>query len=147
MKQNQPRPAVRNIPAARLQEWTTSKLTDCGVPPADAALVARSLVQTSLWGIDSHGIALLPHYLRRIRAGSIEVKPVLRFTSTGCCTGSLDGGHGLGIVVCHRAMEEAIAMAKANGAGIVGCCHSTHCGAIGLYGRQAAREGLIGIAL
>lgn len=30
--------------------------------------------------------------------------------------------------------------------GVVGCRHSTHCGAIGLYGRQAAKRGLIGIA-
>ena len=70
----------------------------------------------------------------------------MQFTATGPCTGTLDGGHGLGIVVCHRAMEEAIRMARQNGVGIVGCFHSTHCGAIGLYGRQAAREGLVGIA-
>jgi len=108
-------------------------------------LVARGLVQTSLWGIDSHGIALLPHYLRRLQAGSIQSKPVLSFTATGPCTGVLDGGRGLGIVVCHRAMSEAIALAQANGVGVVGCRHSTHCGALGLYGRQAAAAGLIGV--
>jgi len=70
----------------------------------------------------------------------------MRFTATGPCTGTLDGGHGLGILVCHRAMEEAIRMARLNGVGVVGCCHSTHCGAIGLYGRQAAQEGLVGLA-
>lgn len=42
-------------------------------------------------------------------------------------------------------MSEAIAMATANGVGVVGCRHSTHCGALGLYGRQAAETGLIGI--
>jgi ureidoglycolate dehydrogenase (NAD+) len=116
------------------------------VPPADARRVAESLVQTSLWGIDSHGIARLPHYLRRIQTGSIEARPVMRFTATGPCTGTLDGGHGLGILVCHQAMQEAIRMARTHGVGVVGCHHSTHCGAIGLYGRQAAREGLIGVA-
>jgi ureidoglycolate dehydrogenase (NAD+) len=58
----------------------------------------------------------------------------------------LDGGHGLGILVCHRAMAEAVRMARQNGVGVVGCRHSTHCGAIGLYGRQAARAGLVGLA-
>jgi ureidoglycolate dehydrogenase (NAD+) len=130
----------------KLRQWAASKLEACGIPHADARCVADSLVQTSLWGIDSHGIARLPHYLRRLRAGSIEPRPVMRFTDTGPCTRTLDGGHGLGILVCHRAMEEAIRMARENGVGVVGCSHSTHCGAIGLYGRQAAREGLVGLA-
>lgn len=134
------------IPAAKLRRWAGAQLKACGVPAAAAAQVAGSLVQTSLWGIDSHGIALLPHYLRRLRAGSIEARPVMRFAATGPCTGTLDGGHGLGIVVCHRAMAEAIQMAKTSGVGVVGCFHSTHCGAIGLYGRQAARESLVGVA-
>jgi ureidoglycolate dehydrogenase (NAD+) len=134
------------IPAEKLCPWATRQLQDCGVPEPDARLVAESLVQTSLWGIDSHGIARLAHYLRRLRAGSIEPAPKMQFLRTGPCTGQLDGAHGLGIVVCHRAMDEAIALAKENGVGIVGCSHSTHCGAIGLYGRHAAREGLVGIA-
>ncbi len=140
-------PGQVRLPAAKLRRWAADKLKACGLSSADAALVSRSLVQTSLWGIDSHGIALLPHYLRRLRAGSIEPQPSLRFTATGPCTGTLDGGHGLGIVVCHRAMREAIGLARRNGAGIVGCYRSTHCAAIGLYGRLAAEAGLIGIAL
>jgi ureidoglycolate dehydrogenase (NAD+) len=138
-------PHTIHLPAEKLRRLAAAELVACGVPRADARLVADSLVQTSLWGIDSHGIARLPHYLRRLQTGSIEPKPVMRFSATGPCTGTLDGGHGLGILVCHRAMEEAIKLAQANGVGIVGCYHSTHCGAIGLYGRQAAKEGLIGI--
>jgi ureidoglycolate dehydrogenase (NAD+) len=115
--------------------------------PADAKLVARHLVQTSLWGIDSHGVARLPHYLKRILAGSIEPKPHIKVRRTGPCTAQLDGGHGHGMVVCHRAMGEAIAMANENGLGAVGVGNSSHCGAIGLYGRQAASQGLLGLAL
>jgi len=44
-------------------------------------------------------------------------------------------------------MEVAIEMAKESGAGIVGVGHSSHCGAMGLYTRMAAREHLIGIAM
>ena len=107
---------------------------------------SRALVQTSLWGIDSHGIARLGHYLARIRAGSIAPRTALRITSTGPCTATMDGGHGLGIVVCTAAMEHAIELAQSNGVGIVGIGESSHCGAIGLYTRQAAAAGLIGFA-
>jgi ureidoglycolate dehydrogenase (NAD+) len=43
-------------------------------------------------------------------------------------------------------MAEAMSLAKKNGIGAVGVSNSTHCGAAGLYGRQAARAGLIGVA-
>lgn len=117
-----------------------------GVGEADARTVADALVQTSLWGIDSHGVARLTHYLARIQAGSIDPRPQLAITSTGPCTATMDGGHGLGIAVCRAAMAHAMQLARDNGAGIVGIGESSHCGAIGLYTRQAADAGLIGIA-
>ena len=135
------------IPAERLLHWGIARLQECGVAEPDARLVTEYLVQTSLWGIDSHGIARLPHYLRRLRAGSIQPRPNIQFHPSGASTGQVDGDHGLGIVVCHRAMCEAIELAARSGVGIVGCYHSTHCGAVGLYGRQATKAGLIGIAL
>jgi ureidoglycolate dehydrogenase (NAD+) len=138
---------ARSIPAGSMTRWAVSCLLAAGMEAADAKLVARSLVQTSLWGIDSHGVARLPHYLRRILAGSIEPRPQITVRRTGPCTAQMDGGHGQGIVVCHRAMEEAIAMARENGLGAVGIGNSSHCGAIGLYGRQAASQGLIGLAM
>lgn len=104
------------------------------------------LVQTSLWGIDSHGIARLPHYLERLSRGSIIAQPALRFEKTAAATGSVDGGHGHGILVASFAMDHAIALARAAGIGIVGIRNSSHCGAIGLYTRQAAESGMIGIA-
>lgn len=134
------------VMASALENWGSACLEVFGLHPADAIQVARDLVQTNLWGIDSHGIARLPHYLSRLDAGSIVARAVMSFEPTGPCTGSLDGNHGLGILVCRRAMQEAIALALKNGIGLVGCRHSTHCGAIGLYGRQATDAGLVGIA-
>jgi ureidoglycolate dehydrogenase (NAD+) len=136
----------QRVPAAALTAWAADCLERVGVGAADAQTVAQALVQTSLWGIDSHGIARLGHYLARIRAGSIAPVPALRITATGPCTAQMDGGHGLGIVVCTAAMKHATALARESGVGIVGIGESTHCGAIGLYTRQAAVSGLIGIA-
>lgn len=137
---------LRHVQAPALVAWAAACLSKVGVPEEHARLVATALVQTSLWGIDSHGIARLGHYLARIRAGSIAPDPALRFVSTGPCTASLDGGHGLGIVVCTAAMAHALSLARANGVGIVGIGESSHAGAIGLYTRQAATAGLIGFA-
>jgi len=58
----------------------------------------------------------------------------------------MDGDDGLGIVHCVRGMTMAMEMAARSGVGIVGIGGSSHCGAVGLYTRQAAAAHLIGIA-
>jgi len=139
-------PGAIRVPAAALVEWGTRCLRAVDVPEADAAYVAQSLVQTSLWGIDSHGIARLTHYLNRLRHGSIRARPQIVVTPTGAATAQVHGDQGLGHVVAHRANQTAITMSAASGIAAVGVSDSSHCGAIGLYTRAAARQGLIGIA-
>jgi ureidoglycolate dehydrogenase (NAD+) len=128
-----------------LTAWAVRGLRVLKVSPADARTIADALVQTSLWGTDSHGIARLGHYFSRLRLGSIAARPRIRVRRTGPSSAQVDGGHGHGIVVCRRAMDEAIALARRSGVGVVGVSNSSHCGAIGLYGRQAAAAGLISI--
>lgn len=135
-----------HVPCERVTAWAVDCLEAAGVPHGDAEIVATSLVQTSLWGIDSHGILRLTHYLTRIAAGSIKPKAEVLVWQSGPCTAQMAGDDGLGIVHCVRAMELAMRMASASGAGIVGVGESSHCGAIGLYTRQAAAAHLIGIA-
>lgn len=134
------------VSAPDLERWVTHAFISVGLSESDSQLAASMLVQTSLWGIDSHGVARVPHYLERISTGSIQAVPQMAYSHTGAATGSLDGGHGLGFVVCHRAMEEAITLAQTAGVGVVGVNNSSHCGAIGLYTRQAVAAGMIGIA-
>ena len=130
----------------RILQWGIECLEAAGVPYDDAVTVANALMQTSLWGVDSHGILRLTHYLSRIQAGSIKPKAEVLVRQTGPCTAQMDGDDGLGIVHCVRGMSLAMEMATRSGVGIVGIGGSSHCGAIGLYTRQAAAAHLIGIA-
>ncbi|HTO03685.1 MAG TPA: Ldh family oxidoreductase, partial [Opitutus sp.] len=100
------------VPAEAIEAWAVDCLVALNVSKKDAQQIAASLVQTSLWGIDSHGVARLGHYYSRLEAGSIEPRPKIRIRRTGPCTAQVDGGHGHGIVICHRAMDEAIALAR-----------------------------------
>ena len=137
---------LRRVDADALAAWARRCLLAVGVGDQHVRTVSDALVQTSLWGIDSHGIARLTHYLARIQAGSVDPRPRITVTDTGPCTAQLHGGHGLGIVVCFAAMDHALQLARTSGAGIVGISESSHCGAIGLYTRHAAAHGLIGVA-
>jgi ureidoglycolate dehydrogenase (NAD+) len=103
-------------------------------------------VQTSLWGVDSHGIARLPHYLERLRRGSIKARPQAREERTGAATAQVHGDQGHGIVVAHRANALAMQIARESGIGAVGVSDSSHCGAMALYTRPAARAGLVAMA-
>ncbi len=138
---------MQRVSRERLAAWALACLQKVGVPPEEARLVADSLVQTSVWGIDSHGVLRLTHYLRRMTIGSIKAASTPVVMRTGPVTAQVHGEDGLGIVHAALAMETAIEMARENGAGIVGVGHSSHCGAMGLYTRMAAREGLVGIAM
>lgn len=138
---------TRFVPHDRVLAWAAACLEAVGVPKKDANIVAGSLVQTSLWGVDSHGVLRLTHYLRRMTIGSIKAGAVPVVTRSGPVTAQIDGMDGLGIVHCVQGMALAIAMAKEAGVGIVGIGGSSHCGAMGLYTREAARQGLIGIAM
>jgi ureidoglycolate dehydrogenase (NAD+) len=138
---------VVRVTRDRLEKWAVACLEKVGVPPAEAKLVGGSLVQTSVWGVDSHGVLRLTHYLRRITIGSIKAAAVPVVTRTGPVTAQVHGEDGLGIVHATLAMETAIEMARESGVGVVGVGHSSHCGAVGLYSRMAARERLVGIAM
>ena len=72
--------------------------------------------------------------------GSISPFAAPLVMRTGPVTAQVHGQDGLGIVHATLAMEVAIEMARESGVGIVGVGHSSHCGAVGLYTRMAAKE-------
>jgi ureidoglycolate dehydrogenase (NAD+) len=134
------------VSADVVRTWATRCFAAAGMPQDDAALLAASLVQTSLWGIDSHGVGLLPHYLGRLGNNTIKPEPKVQIHRTGPATALLEADQGHGIVVAHRAMAEAVLIAREQGIGAVGVRNASHCGAIGLYTRAAARAGCVGVA-
>jgi ureidoglycolate dehydrogenase (NAD+) len=138
---------MERVTQRRLAAWAVACLEKAGVPPPEAKLVGESLVQTSAWGVDSHGVLRLTHYLRRLTLGSIKGAAAPVVMRTGPVTAQVHGEDGLGIVHAMLAMESAIEMARENGAGIVGVGHSSHCGALQLYTRPAAHQGLVAIAM
>ena len=137
---------MTRVPREKLAAWAIACLGKAGVPAEEARLVGESLVQTSAWGVDSHGILRLTHYLRRLTIGSVKPAAVPVVMKTGPVTAQVHGEDGLGIVHATLAMEVAMEMAGEAGVGVVGVGHSSHCGALGLYTRMAAKAGLVGIA-
>ncbi|MFH1639902.1 MAG: Ldh family oxidoreductase [Chloroflexota bacterium] len=132
----------------KLAVFASRALQKMGVPEEDALTTARILVATDLRGVESHGVAhLAPFYIKRIREGLINVKPEIKLFSNAPATAIMDGDRGLGFVVGHRAMTEAIRRAEATGAGFVTVRNSTHYGAGASYAMMALPHDMIGISL
>jgi ureidoglycolate dehydrogenase (NAD+) len=135
------------IASARLTQFTAACLERLGLAAADARLVAETLVAANLRGVDSHGVVRLPHYATRLRNGSVKARPSISARRTGPSAAVVEGDRGMGQLVAVRAMQEAIALAKASGVGAVVARNSSHCGACAWFVEMAAREGMVGIAL
>ena len=136
------------VDPGKLTRFSAKVLQKVGVPEEDAERTARMLVAADLRGIDSHGVSHLgPLYIKRIKEGLINPKPQIKMVSHAQAIAVVDGDRGLGFVVGHYAMTEALQRAGQTGAGFVSVRNSTHCGAASTYAMMALPKNMIGIAL
>lgn len=138
---------LTTYPAGELRRFTTEVFVRLGVPEADAQIAARVLQESDLRGIDSHGVARLPQYVKWLKGGFSNPTPriqVLRQTPSTCL---VDGDGGLGIVVGPRANQMAIDKALDVGLSFVSVTNSNHFGIAGYYTVEASRQDLIGMAM
>lgn len=111
-----------------------------------AGWVADSLVQTSLRGIDTHGVRLFPTYLAELDGGRSRAQPEMRWLGEARAARVLDAGHALGLVAGRTACREAVRLARENGIGAVAVRSSNHFGAASVYTLEMARQGALGLA-
>ena len=131
----------------KLKALMSNKLHKAGLSKEHADMVGEVLTYSDERGLHSHGAMRVEYYAERINKGGTNCNPKTSFTKTGPCTGVFDGDNGSGHVMAILAMDEAIAMAKENGAAVVGIKRLGHSGDLSYYVRKAANAGLIGISM
>ena len=117
-----------------------------GVDSKIAKVVAEGLCQTSLRGVDSHGIRLLPHYSESAIKGRKNPQPKIIFKKPFPSFGILDANHTFGHYACIKAVDKGILMAKKNGISAVSVYNSTHCGSMAHSALHGAKNGYIVLA-
>lgn len=133
------------VEAEYMTEYIEKILSKAGVRNDVSCHVAEGLVQASLRGIDSHGIRLLPHYLKGVDGGRINRDPDFTFEKTSASTGKLDGDHTFGHAAGVEGMKKAIELATEAGTGHVAVYNSSHFGAAAFFAFLAAKRDMIGI--
>lgn len=129
----------------RLVGFAAALLEALDVPPDDAEVTARRLVEADARGRDGHGLIRLAPYLQRIRAGGLNPRARVVLRAERPSSAQLDGDNGLGPVIVTRATDLAIEKARGTGVGAVGTVRSNHAGAAGVYALRAAEAGMVGL--
>jgi ureidoglycolate dehydrogenase (NAD+) len=134
------------IAASTLQSWARALLEGSGLAPAAAGVVAHSLVDANLRGVDSHGVLRLPVYSRRLTEGLMNRDPHPHVIKEDGAVALVDADEGPGQVAGIFAMDLAIRLAGDHGVSTVGVHRSSHYGAAGYYVRRAARAGCVALS-
>ncbi|HLK98631.1 MAG TPA: Ldh family oxidoreductase, partial [Hymenobacter sp.] len=87
------------IAAHQLRLFTEQIFMAIGCSDTDARLAADVLISADLRGVDSHGVARLPGYIRLYDHGRINPQPKMRVVHETSSTAVVDGDRGLGLVV------------------------------------------------
>ena len=132
-------------PADRLRHLTREILTAGGSAPTEADLVADHLVLANLMGHDSHGVGMMPAYVRHLRAGLVVPNTRAKLVKDDGPLLMFDGGRGYGRCVAGEAMVAAIARCRETGVVAVTLANAHHVGRVGAYGELASDAGLVSL--
>ncbi len=138
----------KHYPPEVLRSFAAAVFEKVGVSPEDAGLVADSLIEANLRGVDTHGVTrMLCVYVRRIKAGLMSAQANITVKSDRPSAALLDANNSVGQVASHRAMQMAIDKAAQTGCAVVGITNSNHYGASAFYSMMALAHDQIGFAM
>lgn len=114
-----------------------------GSETAEADLVALNLVAANLKGHDSHGVGMLPRYIKATYTGELNINSHAEIVADHGIVVQIDGNAGYGQVIGREAMAIAIERTRAFGLCVLTVRNSFHLCRIGAWGEQCAEQGFV----
>lgn len=136
---------MKHLSIIKSEEFIANALQANKVPAADAKVIAHLMIKSDLAGADGHGIFRLPAYIKRIRAGGINLNPNIHIEREQGATALINGDNAFGHLVMNKAVEVALEKVKQHSVCWVGSHFGNHSGAASVYVRKLAEQGYIGI--
>ncbi|MGK8509983.1 Ldh family oxidoreductase [Nocardia asiatica] len=139
--------AITMVDADELRSRVEIELVRAGLPALPAQSVARVLVDADIRGHASHGVSLLPTYLRRIAAGGIspQAEPVVTHTAPAVI--SIDACGGPGQVAAESAARLCADRAAEQGVAAVAVHNNNHVGMLAAYRDPFQERQVVGLLL
>ncbi len=132
---------MKKIKYSDLLSFSKKILIKSNFDNKSAKILAECLCQTSLRGVDSHGIRLLNHYVKSTIAGNKNAKPKFKIYKKFPSVSLLDADKGLGHIAGFKAIEIGIKDCKKYGLSMVSVKNSKHPGALASIAIPAAKKG------
>ena len=132
---------MKRIDYKYLKIQTKKVLIKFGADDFSAESVSRGLTETSLRGVDSHGIRLLPHYLNALKNGRVNGNPKFDIIQTFPAFVGLEADNAFGHAAGYKSIEIGIELANKYGIGAISVFNSSHPGAMASFSLEAARQG------
>src|ERR1700761_2523127 len=107
----------------------------------EAQEVADHLVRANLAGHDSHGVGMLPAYVRLLQDGLLVPNQAPHTVLDNGALLVIDARRGFGQRMAADAVHRAIGRARELGACVLALRNASHIGRIGTYGELATQAG------
>ena len=117
------------------------------VPPDEAEVVTRSMIDANRVGHDSHGVIHLSKYVYELEAGLIQPNAPTETVHESASIAVLNGNWGFGPVIATRAVEMAIQKAKQTDISSVAVSQCNEVGRLGGYACLAADAEMIALLM
>lgn len=116
-----------------------------GSDEREAQLVADHLIAANLAGHDSHGIGMIPSYIRSFSQGHLQINRHAKVVKDAGAVVTLDGDCAFGQVAAHEAIALGIEKTRKYGIAAVALHNSHHIGRIGYWAEQCAAAGFVSV--
>src|SRR2546428_5544466 len=126
------------VTADALRRWTGSIRKRGGSEAAEADLVADHLVRANLAGHDSHGVGMIPAYVRHLEAGLVVPNTRAKLVKDDGAILMFDGARGYGRCVAGEAMAAAITRCRQTGVVAMTLANAHHIRRAGADGELAS---------
>lgn len=136
-------PADPLYDATRLADVAATLLERAGLDGAMARSVAQTLVDGDLLGHDTHGLALLPGYLKEIEKGSMATQGTPETLSDRPAAVLWDGRRLPGPWLVHQGLDLLLPRARALGTATLVVRRSHHIACLATYMLRALDEGML----
>lgn len=129
-----------------LCERVEELLISVGVSPEQATIISDILVDADMYGVTTHGTAILPSHIKRIVCGGYNLTPNISTVNSSPSFSVIDADNAIGFVSAKYCMDLAIQNCRKTGIHTVFSRNSNTYGAAYYYPLMAAKKGLIGIS-
>ena len=133
------------IQAPALQRLARAIVQHGGSSDAEADIVSEHLVRANLTGHDSHGVGMLPHYVRNLQTQRLVPNSAAKCIKDDQAILVFDGQLGYGQRVAREAMAAALERCEQTGVVLMALRNAHHIGRVGAYGEQSIAAGKVSL--